>query len=215
LTVALVWLGRRLLWTLVVFGTLLLPAIFWEYASGNVNSFVLLGAIAAWRWHRTAPGPVGAVLGFVRALKLVPAFVAWWLLLRVARRAISGLVSGTALGLLISVAGAGLGSIAVYAALRPAPSAASLAGLRAWWLPYAAGGLAFALAFVLRSRPAPSFAVAVVGMTVGQPAISIHTPALMLAALAPLAWPDAVATPLAEASRTFSLGPRIPLLHAS
>ena len=148
------------------------------------------------------------------AIKLTPAPLALWLLAIGRYRAVATFVGFGAIWLAVSVAGAGLPAHFEYLdvirnTLGPGTTDLSLAGLGrtvglpvavagflpvAWWL---LCGVAIAL---LRHRPGPAFAAAVLMQVLGSPVVQPYTFILLLALIAPLAWPWHTASMSSSAS---------------
>ena len=182
---------------------------------GNVDGALLGAAFLAWfLFLGRRPGPLGALAAVMVAIKLTPLVLAIWALaaLRpVDRPRYLAWFVGTGVAVLgVSLLGAGLAAHLDYLgiAARTATSGAS---------PFSVGGLAQAAglsrsiaaylpdlvflpglvgAVVLRHRPALSFAVAILAMTLGTPALYPNTLVIPLAVLAPLVWPDASSQPM-------------------
>ncbi len=169
---------------------------------GNVDAFVLLGVVLTWILiQRGLDLPAGALLGLLASLKVTPLIFAWWLLIHGERRAamafgvaVAVLAALTVLGSYPRVFGEYLD--VVRATVNVVPGALSLAGLgRAIGLPpdmaAALGRIALVAAGVamlaLRRHPAAGYSIAGLMLWLGSPAAAAHTPALGLAALAPLA----------------------------
>jgi hypothetical protein len=70
-------------------------------------------------------------------------------------------------------------------------TAVGLPGVVVTWLPRAILVAGIAAMWLTRRRPGLSFAIGAVLMWVASPIASLHTPALVLVAFAPLAWPMA------------------------
>jgi alpha-1,2-mannosyltransferase len=205
---SLVLLARRKPYHLAVAMLVLLFPTVYEIGVGNVNSFLLLGLILTWRWVATGrEEPAGAVSAVLAAIKLTPAAMIWWLLMTGHRRAVLvAIVTGIAV-LAVSILGAGLGTHLEYLRLLGDRGAIgisplSLGGMAVYvGVPDAVARLLPALAVVLgllgivllRSRPAAAFAIVVLTMLFGSPAVSINWYTLLYALLAPLAWPLAAA----------------------
>ncbi len=190
--------------------------ITYEIGVGNVNAFLLLGGVALWRLSLAGrDGLAGALLAVLVAVKLTPLVLLVWLLAQGRRTALGWFVVAGAICLAVSVLGAGLDAHRTYLeVLRMTSSAGaselSIAGLArsagvepgvAAVLPAAALVLGCLLVVVLRRNPGASFAVAAVTLVVGWPVININTPALLLIALAPAAWPAASIRPALRGER--------------
>lgn len=202
----LVWLaGRKPLataWTVIV---LCLPATF-EMGVANINSLLLLGAVASWwLFVRGRPAWAGAIVAAMVAVKLTPAPLAVWLLLnRASRRpafvglALSGLVCGA-----VSVGGAGIAAHLDYLnvirntqevgtngfSLAEFGRLVGIAPDTARWLPDVALVVCFALMYRFRDRPGRCYCLAVLAWLIGSPVVDFNTFMLLIPMLAPLAWP--------------------------
>lgn len=158
-----------------------------QLVAGNVAAF--FPGVMVWTWmHRNDPR-VGAVIGILAALKIMPGALAGWF---VGVHRVPGAVP-IAIGMLattaVGLAGAGVSGyvdfLGVASSTRPsAMSLSSASGLP--WLSFAvliAGTLASAS---LWRQPRLSFVVAIVTLVAGSPALYFSTFVLLLAALAPL-----------------------------
>ncbi|HEX7473152.1 MAG TPA: glycosyltransferase family 87 protein, partial [Candidatus Limnocylindrales bacterium] len=194
---------RQPILTSLVVMALVVPLTY-EIGVGNMNAFLLLGAILAWKWMaegRDERAGVVTALGFV--LKVSPVVLAWWIFTQWRWRAVrAGLVAGAAF-LGISILGAGLDAHLTFIQVTRdtatvGQSDLSLAGLAK------AIGMAPAIAnlipaamllggvlgvFLLRDRPNWAFALAVATMTLGSPVVNINSYAMLLGCLAPWIWP--------------------------
>lgn len=184
----------------------------YEIGVGNMNAFLMLGAILTWKWTTEGRDErAGAVtaLGFV--LKVSPVVIAWWLFTQRRWRAVrAGIVAG-AVVLGISILGAGLDAHFKFIEVTrdtatTGQSELSLAGLAkavgvgpgiANLLPTAMllGGILGVL--LLRNRPNWSFTLAVATMTLGSPVVNINSFSMLLACITPWIWPirEAVLNP--------------------
>ena len=201
---SLVMLARRIpLATAVAMLVLTIPMVD-EIGMGNVNAFLVLGLILSWRFGRSDREPVaGVIAALMTAIKLTPGIVGWWLVVTGRRRAVVAAVLTAAGVLLISVLGAGISEHERYLRVlldrsSVANSPGSLTGIArslgipdtvANVLPTAVAGIGVAGVLLLRRRPALSYLVAVLTMVFGSPAVAFNTYVLLLAALAPVAWP--------------------------
>lgn len=204
IVLALVLLARRRpLETGVAMLPLVLPlglALGWS----NVDGYFLLAMVATWLAARSGRDiGAGALVATMIAIKLTPAPLALWLLAIGRRRAFAAVVGFGSVWLAVSLVGAGLqahfdyldvirntlGSGATDLSLaglgRAIGLSAAVAGLLppAWWL---LCGTAMAL---LRHRPGPAFAAAVLMQVFGSPVVQPYTFILLLTLIAPLAWP--------------------------
>ena len=176
----------------------------YEIGVGNVNVFLMLGAILAWKWTTEGRDErAGAVTALSVLLKVSPVVIAWWLFTQRRWRAVrAGLIAGVVFAA-ISILGAGLDAHFKFIEVTrdtalSGQSELSVAGLAkavgmapgiANLLPTAVlvgGVLAVAL---LRNRPGWAFAIAVVTMTLGSPVVNINSYSMLLACLAPWVWP--------------------------
>lgn len=189
LSAALLAMGLRIPWIILGAGLVLTLQLFWAYVSGNVNTFVLLVAVATWRWSESKPGLIGSTLGVLAVAKLLPLFVVWWLVAQRSLAALRWFVMGAAISLAVSLYGAGIQAHVDFISLRPAAAPQSLGAVGPWWFPYAAAGVGLLAVVLLRRFRATSFGIAIVTMTVGTPAVTLQTYTLLIAALAPIAWP--------------------------
>jgi len=199
------YLRRRSVLASLAIIVLAIP-ITYEVGVGNVNAFLLLGSVLAWRW--TIEGREersGVATAVMVALKVSPVVLAWWLFTQRRWRAVrAGILAGLIV-LGVSVLGAGVDALLRFIAITRdtatiGQSDLSLAGLAkavgigptiADLLPtlMLVGGLIGVA--LLRSRPGPAFALAVATMTLGSPVVNINSYALLLGCLAPAMWPPA------------------------
>jgi Glycosyltransferase family 87 len=189
LVVALAWLGRAAPIRVGLLALVLFGASTTTIVTGNVNGFLVLGTVAVWH-HRTRP-VAGGLAAVMAAVKLTPAAL-FPFLARVGRRpAIAFLAVGT-LCLAVSILGGGLERHFQYLGIARDVVAYphSLSGLTGIPLasPVAFVALA-ALAFVVPS-PRLSFLFAVSAGVLGNPATSLGTWSMLLAAVAPFVLPD-------------------------
>jgi hypothetical protein len=201
---SLIMLGRRRpLLTAAAMLVLLIPTVY-EVGVGNLNSMLLLGLILTWRWATRGPEPAAGVMAaLLTVVKLTPAALGWWLIVSGKRRAVVAAVVTAVVALVVSILGAGLDTHLEYLGLlrdpnAMAPSPLSLGGMAvylglpqgvAYVLPMAAIGIGIVAIFLLRHRPAWSFAATVLVMIFGSPAVAINWYVLLYALIAPLAWP--------------------------
>jgi hypothetical protein len=171
---------------------------------GNVDCLVAFGMLVAWRWLVDGHDERAAILIAVLAsLKLTPIIFVWWLWLTGRRRAA---VVAIGIGIVCALV-AMLGSeplimakfvqvttsnVAGPATTTGAAGLADILGLPSAlyaWLPRVILVSGIGAMWVLRRRPGISFAIGASLMWLASPIASVHTPALLLVALAPLAWP--------------------------
>ncbi len=178
----------------------------YELGVGNVNALLLLAGVGSWLLVRGArPAAAGALAALMVAVKLTPLPVAAWVVGAGGRRGLAGLVVGLATTGLISVLGAGLDSHVEYLSIARDTSGAGLSVWSPGWIArelglpdpvptlvptmLLVGGALGAFVAARVGLPALGFAVAVVAWTFGSPVVNVNTPILLLAALAPIAWP--------------------------
>ena len=198
---ALVW--RRPLVTgvfLIPFGLFISTAM----SLGNVDCLVVAGLLLTWYLLVQQHDDRAALLiGFLASLKLTPAIFVWWLL--VTRRWRGGVVAmgcGIVLALVAMLGSEPLVFVKFYEVTMANLSSpvsnlgpigiARVVGipeLAVAWLPRALLVTGAALMWATRRRPGLSWAIGTLLMWVGSPTVALHTPALMLVALAPVAWP--------------------------
>jgi hypothetical protein len=176
----------------------------YELSVGNLNGFILLGLVLVWRESvRGRERPTGVLSGVLASFKVTPALLVWWLV--TARRwlAVRWAVATGLVILGVSLLGAGIGAHLDYLEVMrskaaSAPYPASIGGIAAFLgvrsdvadlLPLTALLAGTVGIWLLRHRPDRAFQLAVVTMVVGSPTVSISWYGLMLATLAPLAWP--------------------------
>jgi Glycosyltransferase family 87 len=170
----------------------------------NVDGYFLLALLGTWLAARSGKDvAAGALVATMVAVKLTPAPLVLWLLAIGRYRAFAAAACFGIVWLAVSVAGAGLSAHFEYLdvvrnTLGPGTTDLSLAGvgrsvglpsgvagllLPAWWV---LCGVAIA---VLRHRPGPAFAAAVLMQVLGSPVVQPYTFILLLALIAPRAWP--------------------------
>jgi hypothetical protein len=176
----------------------LAPSIAWELGVANVNGLLIGGIVATWLLARRGRDDLaGGLIGIMAAIKLWPIVLLAWFIVQRRWGAVRGLIVAVVIVGAISLAGAGLGAhlrFITIAQLTP-PAEFSIAGMlealgvSVPWLSYAI--LAFGLAEVmaLRRRPELSFAIASATMVLGSPVVNVNTYAILIACLAPFAWP--------------------------
>ena len=173
---------------------------------GNVDCLVAFGMFVAWRWLVDGHDDRAAILIAVLAsLKLTPIVFVWWLIVTGRRRAAAVALGAGVACALVAMAGTEplifakfvqvtTANVASPATSIGAAGLASLAGLPdavSAWIPRLILIFGIAAMWILRKRPGISFAIGASLMWLGSPIASLHTPALMLVALAPWAWPMA------------------------
>lgn len=195
--------------------------IVYEIGVGNLNALLLAGITAA--WYLLSHGrdrAAGVVIAMTTALKLTPIVLAWWLITQRRWGAVRAFVVAGAALLAISVLGAGLDTHLEYLSIITGTSASgtselSLAGVAralgvspsvASALPIVALLVGAVLIALLRQRPGLAWVVAVTTMVIGSPVLNVNWFTLLLAALAPLAWPARPdsAVPITRAERAMA-----------
>ena len=171
----------------------------------NADCLVLIGMLVAWRMLVAGHDDRAALLiAFLASLKLTPVFFVWWLLVTGRRRAAGMAVAcGAVLALVAMLGSEPLVMVKFYQVMTanlnvPTISSigpvglAKVAGLPdvvVAWLPRVILVLGVAAMWLTRRRPGLSFAIGAWLMWLASPIASLHTPALILVALAPVAWP--------------------------
>ena len=180
------------------------PAISFELGVANVNGFLLGGMVATWLLARDGRhAGAGVVVALMAAVKLAPAILVVWFVAQRRWSAVTGFALASIGLLLVSLAGAGLEAHVRYLTVIRETQAGGLSdlsiaglllalGVPNWVAPFVTGGIVlFGLleVFALRHRPRLAFSVVVLTMILGSPVVNLNTLTLMLAALAPVAWP--------------------------
>jgi hypothetical protein len=176
----------------------------YELAFGNMHGFLLLATVMTWRsWLAGKDVTSGVIAGVAIAAKLVPATLAWWLLVTGRRTAVAAVIATVGAIGLVSLAGAGVDAHVEYVRLLLGGKAIGIYGLSLGGLALGAGvdpSIARALptvgalvglvgVFALRAKPHAAFTLAVVAMVVGSPAVNLPWFVLLYGTLAPVAWP--------------------------
>jgi hypothetical protein len=194
---------RRPLLTVAVVAVLAVPLTV-ILGVGNVDAFRLL--LTIWIWLLVRDGRLNVasgLLGPLIVIKATPAVLGVWLIVRYPR-AILPLGAAVAVSLVVSVLGAGLDSHLRFLEVigytyqsgtwdLSLAGIARLAGLQpelariAQYLGTAA--LVVAVGLTARTRPGFSFALAVATTAIAAPAGGWHTFMILIACLAPIAWP--------------------------
>jgi hypothetical protein len=202
--VSVVLLYERRRWLTAAFVAVLAIPLTVLMGVGNLDASRILATL--WLWHLVRDGRVHAataLLGPMIVLKATPAVLAVWLAVRRPVTVLSTTAS-TALSLGISVLGAGLAAHVRYLEVASTTYQTGTYGLSiagaaralgagedlARFAQYGVTGiLVVAVALLARQRPALSFSLAVATTAIAAPAGGYHTFAILLACLAPLAWP--------------------------
>ena len=170
----------------------------------NVDGYLLLMLVGTWLAARSGRDvAAGGLVATMIAIKLTPLPLALWFLAIGRYRAFAACVGFGVVWLAVSLAGTGLDAHVRYLdvirdTFGSGTTDLSLAGLGravglpaavatvlpfAWWLACGAAVLA------LRHRPGAAFAAAVLMLVLGSPVVQPYTLVLLLALVAPLAWP--------------------------
>jgi Glycosyltransferase family 87 len=225
--ILLTFVRRQPILTSLAVVVLVVPLTY-EIGVGNVNVFLMLGAILAWKWTTEGRDErAGAITALSVLLKISPVVMAWWLFTQRRWRAVrAGLIAGVVFAA-ISILGAGLDAHFKFIEITRdtatlGQSELSLAGLAkaigvapgiANLLPTAMllGGIVGVL--LLRNRPNWAFALAVATMTLGSPVVNINSFSMLLACVTPWIWPirETVASPSMTAAGADPEPQRTPL----
>jgi len=184
------WLLRSRMPSIAVGTFVLAIPIGFELAVGNMNGYLLAGAILVWSLRGRTLG--GVILGVMVSAKLLPALLLIWLIGQRAGRGVAGFIVGVVVCVFIVAIGAGLSTFGSYAVVAshvtPQPkSVAAITGIGV-----ASIAVYIAAAFVvllLRKWPAASFTAGVIGMVFGSPALNTNWLVLLPAAFAPRVLP--------------------------
>jgi hypothetical protein len=178
----------------------------YEIGVGNVNAYLLLGAVGTWYLARRGRvASAGAVAAVMVAAKLTPLPLAAWVVGVGGRRGLVAIIVGLVACGIVSLVGAGLQAHVDYFGVARDTgtvglSPSSLGGFaRAAGLPDPLPTMIPTLVLVTATlasvglaslgHPALGFAAAIVGWTFGSPVVNVNTPILLLALLAPVVWP--------------------------
>jgi alpha-1,2-mannosyltransferase len=189
---------------------LAIPLAF-QIPTGNVNGYLILAAVATWWFTRQGKDlEAGIVVGVATALKLTPVILLVWLVTQRRWGAVKAGLATLAVCAVISLVGAGWDNHLAYLDVIFDTNSIGTSVLSAAWLlrelgvppeiarfapiVVALAGIAVMAAFG-RRRPGAAFVVAVGVMVFGSPVVNLDWLAILIAALAPLAWP----MPAAEA----------------
>ncbi len=185
---------------------LLAIPIAYEIGVGNVNGLLLAAAVGCWLLVRDGRAAVaGPLAALMFAVKVTPLPVGSWVVGAAGRRGSLGFVAGLAVVGAVSLLGAGLDAHLTYLDVARATATSGFSPFspgdlaRSMGLPdpiptlvptaLLLGGSVLAWVLAARGRPGVGFGVAVVAWTFGSPVVNINTPTLLLALLAPIAWP--------------------------
>jgi hypothetical protein len=185
---------------------LAIPLAF-QIPTGNVNGYLLLAAVATWWFARKGRDvEAGIVVGIATALKLTPVLLLIWLVTQRRWGAVRAAIATLAACAVISLVGAGWDNHLAYLDVILDTNSIGTSVLSAAWVLREVGvspdiarfapivvavvGIA-AMASLGRRHPGPAFVVAVGVMVFGSPVVNLDWLAMLIAVLAPLAWPMA------------------------
>jgi hypothetical protein len=172
--------------------------------SANINTFLLAGFAAVWLGRRSGqPALVGSLVAIAVAVKILPILLVLWLLVGRRWTEIAWFAGVGAVIGVVSLLGAGLGAhfdwleVARQTGTQGIAPASLPGVLQALGASSAVFGLVIPLTLVvgavaivvLRDRPGPAFAAAIVAMVLANPAVHDGSYAMLLPALLPLARP--------------------------
>jgi Glycosyltransferase family 87 len=183
-----IWYVARDLRTTALIALILLSAgIGSELSGGNVNSFVILGALLLWSQAERRPW-VGALMGVLTAAKLSPGIFIVWLISQ--RRwkalawAIAGLSGGLVLGVLVAGWDANMQAIDILR--RSTPQNLTVTGITGIsWATAAVDVIGVAAVLLLTRKPAASFRAAALTIIFGAPHLSLSNAAYGLLLMPP------------------------------
>jgi hypothetical protein len=176
----------------------------YEIGVGNLNAVVLALLVAGWYFFaRGRDAATGALFAAATALKVTPGIMLWWL---VTQRRWTGVRAFAVAGLAfagVSILGAGLSAHLEYLGIVRQTSTAgssdlSAAGIARFLgvpteiasvLPIVLLGVGFVAVWGLRARPGLAYSASIITMLAGSPVVNINWFTLLLAILAPVAWP--------------------------
>lgn len=203
---------------------LLAVPIGFEMDVANVNGLLLGGYVLTWWLFARHRDVLGLLVAAMAAVKIAPAVLAWWLFTQRRWRAVAWFVAGCVVFLAVGIVGSSLemhlrylsiasqtvGSANSNLSLAGIGSAIGLPGDVASVLPNAALVIGALAIWAVRDRPGLAYVFAIVTAIFGSPVVNFNTLVLLMATLAPLAWP--VGDPRPEGSmsvrRWIPVGPR-------
>ncbi len=189
-------------------GIALLPlgaSVSWTMYLGNVDCLVVAGLVLSCCWLASHHDDRAALMiGLLASLKLTPVLFVWWLVVTGRfRAAVVAAAAGAVLAVVAMLGSEPLVFLKFFDVLQanmtqPQPDnflgpmgLARLLGAPdsvVAWLPRAIllGGVA--AMWAARHRPGLAWAIAAFLMWFGSPVVAVHTPALAVVAIAPIAW---------------------------
>jgi len=198
----LAWLIPRSSSRVQLMALLLAPSMAITLWSGNLNALLIpASAVLWWAGSRGRSNLAGFIVGISVLLKLVPAMFLLWLVFSGDRRGVRSFFGTVAVGLVISVLGAGLAAHFQYLDVASQANSVGLSALSpvsiartmgigspfAEWTPYAIAAVCAAEAWLMRKRPEWCFAACTAGVAFGTPDLRIETLAWLLVAMVPFA----------------------------
>jgi len=193
----------------LVMGVALIPlslAIAMAMWQGNVDCLVVAALVLAWCWLvQRQDDRAALLLALVASLKLTPVIFVWWLFVTGRRRAAAIAIGCGIVLALVAILGSEpfiflrfyqvtVANLSAPSGLMTTSGLANAVGLPAVvvaWLPRALLVAGAAVIWVFRDRAGLSWAISALLMWIVSHVASLHTPALLLVALAPVAWPIA------------------------
>ncbi|HET9520375.1 MAG TPA: glycosyltransferase family 87 protein [Candidatus Limnocylindrales bacterium] len=180
----------------------------YEIGVGNLNGVVLALLVSGWfLFARGREVASGIAFAAATALKVTPGIMMWWLVTQRRWSGVKGFLAASLVVAVVSVLGAGLSAHLEYPGIILQTSAVgssdlSSAGIARFFglpadvsaaVPIVLLASGFAAIWAARGRPGLAYAIAVVTMLAGSPVVNVNWFALLLAVIAPLAWPLATA----------------------
>jgi hypothetical protein len=183
-----IWYVARDLRTTALIALILLSAgIGSELSGGNVNAFVILGALLLWSQAERRPW-VGVLIGVLTAAKLSPGIFIVWLISQRRWKALAWAIAGLSGGLVLGVLGAGWDANmqAIDILRRATPQNLTITGITGIsWATMAVDAIGVAAVLLLTRRPAASFRAAALTIIFGAPHFSLSTGAYGLLLVPP------------------------------
>ena len=188
-----------------------------EMDVANVNGLLLGGYVLTWWLFARRREWLGVIVALMAAVKIAPVVLGWWLITQRRWRAVAWFLAGCAAFLVIGILGSSIETHFRYLSVAGQTigggnSDLSLTGLAtAIGIPASAAALlprvflvAGAVAiWLLRRRPDLAFVAAILTAIFGSPVVNFNTLALLMATLAPWAWPVPEVQPQVSDRRTY------------
>jgi len=158
-----------------------------QLSGGNVNAFIIVGALLLWDQADRRPW-VGAVIGILTAIKLSPGIFILWLIGQRRWKALGWAVAALGAGIAVGVVGAGwdanLQAIDILRHSTPQNlTPTGLTGIS--WATTAVDVIGAVSVLLLFRKPAASFRAAALTIIFGAPSLSLVTAALGLLLIPP------------------------------